>query len=287
MSGMPAVRVVGDGSSVADAHPADEIDCSEPAQRWRYVCPNGHTDWDCTNNHIWGRGCRRQVEAGDDDVTPEHWQIYDKQRDRSIPWSAVQLGHHKQTTRRGVASCQEQSRKPSQPMQVTHASRQKDRGIATQLSPSPRGADARPVTMSTGASGRRVPVPEALPAERSRCLEAPRQASGRHVPNAPVASSRPARSGRSRGVHEQHVSHVGGSQPRSGLTCSFPHFGDRRFGALGDLAEDRPVGEIEVLDDNIRNDGAGRLSSIMYNRPDIFTSQRCRLTHGSFWNRSA
>jgi len=88
MSGILTVRVVGDGSSVADAHPAVEIDRSELAQRWRYVCPNGHTDWDCTNNHIWCRGCRRQVEAGDD-VAPEHWAIYDKQRDRSLPWSTV------------------------------------------------------------------------------------------------------------------------------------------------------------------------------------------------------
>ena len=96
-SGISTVRIVGDGSSVADAHRAVETDRSEPAQRWRYVCPNSHTNWDCANNHIWCHGCRRQIEVGDDGVTREHWEIYHKQRDRSIRWLAVQLVHHKQT----------------------------------------------------------------------------------------------------------------------------------------------------------------------------------------------
>lgn len=65
------------------------IDRSGP-ERYRYVCPNGHTDWDRTNNHLWCRACRRQHEAGDD-VTPEHWTLYDKRDDQTIHWSNVEL----------------------------------------------------------------------------------------------------------------------------------------------------------------------------------------------------
>ncbi|NLV14378.1 hypothetical protein GOC77_14010 [Haloarcula argentinensis] len=72
------------------------MDRSRTREKWRYTCPNGHTDWDCTNNHVWCRGCRRQLEAGDEDISPEHWEIYDKQRDRYIPWSAVRLVHRRQ-----------------------------------------------------------------------------------------------------------------------------------------------------------------------------------------------
>ncbi|MFC4549354.1 MULTISPECIES: hypothetical protein [Halorussus] len=58
--------------------------------RYRYVCPNGHSDWDRTNNHIWCRGCRRQAENGVD-VNAEHWEIHDKKTGRTIPWSAIQI----------------------------------------------------------------------------------------------------------------------------------------------------------------------------------------------------
>lgn len=67
-----------------------EIDRSIAAERWRYRCPNGHTDWYPTNNHAWCKGCRRQVEAGDD-VDPEHYEILDAKTGQAIPWEAVVL----------------------------------------------------------------------------------------------------------------------------------------------------------------------------------------------------
>jgi len=85
-----STRPLTDGSARADAHPTVTIDRTVAAQRWRYVCPNGHTDWDRTNNHIWCRGCRRQCEAGDD-VDPEHFELVDKQTGERIPWSAVKV----------------------------------------------------------------------------------------------------------------------------------------------------------------------------------------------------
>jgi len=88
---MATKQLVSDGSSACDARPTVTIDRSKDRQRWRFVCPNGHTDWHPTNNHVWCKGCRRQYEAGDEDIDPEHWEIVDKQTDERIPWSAVEL----------------------------------------------------------------------------------------------------------------------------------------------------------------------------------------------------
>lgn len=80
-----------DGSAAADAHEQVTIDRDDPAHRYRYVCPNGHVDWEETNSHIWCRGCRRRYEAGDGAADPEHWEILDKKTGETIPWSAVAL----------------------------------------------------------------------------------------------------------------------------------------------------------------------------------------------------
>lgn len=80
---------VADGSSVADAEDVVEIDRSTFLDRARYVCPNGHTDWDRTNSHIWCASCARA--SGGADVDPEHYEIYDKKNDETIAWSRVRL----------------------------------------------------------------------------------------------------------------------------------------------------------------------------------------------------
>jgi len=87
---MSGVDPRADGSSQLDQHEVVVVDRTEDAERWRYVCPNGHPNWDKTNNHIWCPGCRRQHENGDD-VDPEHWSIVDKATDEEIPWSAVEV----------------------------------------------------------------------------------------------------------------------------------------------------------------------------------------------------
>lgn len=65
------------------------IDRSNDAEKYRFVCPNGHIDWDKTNNHIWCRSCRRQAENGVD-VEPEHWKVHDKKTGESIPWKRIE-----------------------------------------------------------------------------------------------------------------------------------------------------------------------------------------------------
>lgn len=64
------------------------IDRSEFADRARYVCPNGHANWDRTNNHIWCQSCAR-ASTFDNDIDPEHYELIDKKTDQEIPWSAV------------------------------------------------------------------------------------------------------------------------------------------------------------------------------------------------------
>jgi hypothetical protein len=66
-----------------------KIDRNGP-ERYRFVCPNGHPQWDRTNNHIWCPGCQRQSEQGAD-VEPEHWFVYDKRDDERIHWSRVEI----------------------------------------------------------------------------------------------------------------------------------------------------------------------------------------------------
>lgn len=87
---MSTTDLVSDGSARADAVERVVIDRRDDADRWRYRCPRGHTNWDRTNNHIWCRGCRRQVEAGED-VDPEWYKLVDEQSGETIPWSAVEV----------------------------------------------------------------------------------------------------------------------------------------------------------------------------------------------------
>ena len=76
-----------DGSSPEDSPPSVEIDLDDPADRYRYVCPYGHTSWSRTNSHIHCYSCARHH----DDVDPEHWHVLDKRTGDEIPWSAVRI----------------------------------------------------------------------------------------------------------------------------------------------------------------------------------------------------
>jgi hypothetical protein len=88
---MSQSQLIGDGSAEADAQPAVRIDRSEAHVRWRYVCPNGHADWERTNNHIYCRACYDVHVHEDPDVDPEHYHILDKRESKLIPWTRVEL----------------------------------------------------------------------------------------------------------------------------------------------------------------------------------------------------
>ena len=67
------------------------IDLQDDADRWRYTCPNNHRNWDRTNNHLWCQTCRRQYEAGHEEMDPEHYHVRDQQSDELIPWSRIRI----------------------------------------------------------------------------------------------------------------------------------------------------------------------------------------------------
>lgn len=80
-----------DGSAFADSHPTVEVDRQEEPYRWR--CPNGHTSWDRTNNHVWCPQCRRALESCQalrvDQA--EHYEIVDAKTDQTVPYEAVEF----------------------------------------------------------------------------------------------------------------------------------------------------------------------------------------------------
>jgi len=88
MVGMSTTPLVGDGSAGTDAHPTVKVDRTGEPYRWR--CPNGHTTWDRTNNHLWCHACRRAREGGAD-VEAEHYELVDAKRDRTVPYAAVEF----------------------------------------------------------------------------------------------------------------------------------------------------------------------------------------------------
>jgi len=60
---------------------------------YRWVCPNGHPCWERTNSHLWCSSCRRALE--NDGLMKvqqaEHWEIFDKKDEETIPYSAVRF----------------------------------------------------------------------------------------------------------------------------------------------------------------------------------------------------
>lgn len=85
-------RLEADGSALEDTREPIEINRGNTSEKWRFRCPNGHTDWYPTNSHVWCKGCRRQLENGDPRIDDaEHWELFDTLTDETIPFSSVAL----------------------------------------------------------------------------------------------------------------------------------------------------------------------------------------------------
>ena len=80
------VRISADGSAEADAGDRVVIDRDDPSDRWRYRCPNNHTRWSPTNNHLFCSSCSQQADPGEG---PEYWRVLDAKTGEEIPWSRV------------------------------------------------------------------------------------------------------------------------------------------------------------------------------------------------------
>ena len=81
-------RLTTDGSAEADVGGRVEIDRTDDLDRMRYRCPNNHTRWVPTNNHLFCHSCSQVADAG---VGPEYYELLDKKTGEEIPWSRVVL----------------------------------------------------------------------------------------------------------------------------------------------------------------------------------------------------
>lgn len=98
MAHLHAKEMAADGSSLEDAHPEVEIDLEDPTDRWRYVCPAGHRNWEPTNYHFWCASCARQSKQGAD-VEPEFDELRDKQTGKLLEREQVTIeGYRKAHT---------------------------------------------------------------------------------------------------------------------------------------------------------------------------------------------
>ena len=77
-------------SGETSSRPCVRIDRSDVLDRYRFVCPNGHTTWERTNSHAWCESCANAAQQGAD-VEPEFYEIHDKRTGESIPYSAIEF----------------------------------------------------------------------------------------------------------------------------------------------------------------------------------------------------
>lgn len=64
------------------------INSSNDIERWRFVCPNGHTQWEPTNNHWW---CRECANSHDPDATPEFYELLDRKTGETFERDEVRI----------------------------------------------------------------------------------------------------------------------------------------------------------------------------------------------------
>lgn len=76
-----------------------EIRLSNESDRWRYVCPRGHTSWEPTNFHFWCAACARHHG----DTEPEFDYLHDRKTGAEIERERIVLEPGEGDTERGAA----------------------------------------------------------------------------------------------------------------------------------------------------------------------------------------
>jgi len=66
------------------------IKLEDKQDRWRFVCPNGHSAWEATNGHFWCATCAR-AEAVSNDVEPSFDKLRDKKTDDLVERDEIKL----------------------------------------------------------------------------------------------------------------------------------------------------------------------------------------------------
>jgi len=64
------------------------ITLDDTADRWRYRCPAGHTNWEPTNQHFWCEACSRSL---DDEHDPVFYELRDQRSGELLKREDVRL----------------------------------------------------------------------------------------------------------------------------------------------------------------------------------------------------
>ena len=80
--------------SEREEQPRLTIDTDDPADRWRYRCPRGHSQFEPTNHHFYCRECARRH----DDVDPEFTELVDKQTNQVYQRHEVNIEGYRSKT---------------------------------------------------------------------------------------------------------------------------------------------------------------------------------------------
>lgn len=78
--------VVTDGSSVEDVESRVRIDRDDELDRQRWRCPNNHTRWTPTNNHVYCHSCAQFADPG---KGPEYYKLLDAKSGETVEWSRI------------------------------------------------------------------------------------------------------------------------------------------------------------------------------------------------------
>lgn len=74
-----------------------EIDAYDDADRWQWVCPQGHRSWEATNNHFWCKQCADQQQQGAD-VEPEFSELVNQSTRETFQRDEITIRDYRQKT---------------------------------------------------------------------------------------------------------------------------------------------------------------------------------------------
>lgn len=64
------------------------IQLDDELDRWKWVCPNGHRDWEPTNHHFWCASCAR---SHNDEQSPEFDELHNLATDDTLTRDEIEL----------------------------------------------------------------------------------------------------------------------------------------------------------------------------------------------------
>ena len=67
--------------------------------RWKWVCPQGHRNWEPINNHFWCQSC---AQFWRETVEPEFDELVNMQTDETVPRDQIRLVRSPDSKPRGV-----------------------------------------------------------------------------------------------------------------------------------------------------------------------------------------